>query len=356
MRTILVVVCLCFLMGTWAGVVERSEGQSTPKFFWFPSEDGTKTYPAITYGNGGRQLKQADIREVKFYLYTLDNPTVGQELIPGDDTFLDASNFRHFTETKIISHGFTGSGLSGFPQELKNKYMAQGKDINVITVDWQKFAEAPWYDTAAANTRPVGQWSGSLVDHLANARKIININQVHFIGHSLGSHVAGFCGAWIAPRIGQIGRISALDPALPLFGIEGPEGRLDDTDAAFVDVFHTAGGTLVDGGLAFTDPLGHLDYYPNDGTPTQPGCGLDIAWTCSHSRAHVYFGESVGTSSAFKSCKCASWEDFDMGLCGFLPNCSNGPAVVMGEHTPTDHSVTGLYYSYTNDKSPFSQS
>jgi len=356
MKTIsLTLVSLCFLMGTLGGVVERSEGQ-TPKFFWYPSEDGTQTFPAITYGNGGRQLRQGEITEVKFYLYTLDNPTVPQELIPGNDEFLDASNFRHFTETKIISHGFTGSGLSGFPQELKNKYMAQGKDINVITVDWAKFAEAPWYDTAAANTRPVGQWTGSLVDHLANARKIINTNQIHFIGHSLGSHVGGFCGSWIAPRIGKIGRISGLDPALPLFGIEGPDGRLDDSDAEFVDVFHTAGGTLQDGGLAFTDPLGHLDYYPNDGTPIQPGCAPDLVATCSHSRAHVYFGESVGTASAFKSCKCNSWEDFDLGLCGFLPNCSNGPAQVMGEHTPTDHSVTGLYYSYTNNKSPFSQS
>lgn len=64
-----------------------------------------------------------------------------------------------------------------------------------------------------------------------------------------------------------------LDPASPLFetitGIVDPEYRLDPTDAQFVDVIHTSGpvfGSLV--------PLGHADFYPNNGKIPQPGCSF----------------------------------------------------------------------------------
>lgn len=42
---------------------------------------------------------------------------------------------------------------------------------------------------------------------------------------------------------------------------------LDTSDAEFVDVIHTAGGTA-----GFYDALGHADFYPNGGTSVQPGC------------------------------------------------------------------------------------
>lgn len=48
----------------------------------------------------------------------------------------------------------------------------------------------------------------------------------------------------------------------------------DPTDAAFVDVIHTSAGTLLEGGLAFREPRGHVDFYPNSGG-NQPGCGID---------------------------------------------------------------------------------
>lgn len=45
------------------------------------------------------------------------------------------------------------------------------------------------------------------------------------------------------------------------------ENRLDPTDALFVDVIHTCGGVL-----GYFSTLGHADFYPNGGTPSQPGC------------------------------------------------------------------------------------
>ena len=64
-----------------------------------------------------------------------------------------------------------------------------------------------------------------------------------------------------------------LDPAAPLFSIGNTDQRLDTTDAEFVDVIHTHSGYLIDTGLSFVDPIGHVDFYPNGGR-SQVGCGL----------------------------------------------------------------------------------
>jgi hypothetical protein len=63
--------------------------------------------------------------------------------------------------------------------------------------------------------------------------------------------------------------LTGLDPALPFIDLNDIEKRLDTGDAPFVDVIHTDGDTF---GLSV--PIGHVDFYPNGGRKTQPGCGI----------------------------------------------------------------------------------
>lgn len=62
---------------------------------------------------------------------------------------------------------------------------------------------------------------------------------LHLVGHSLGAQAAGVAGntARIRP-----GRITGLDPALPLFQTLPLTLRLDRSDADFVDIIHTDSG------------------------------------------------------------------------------------------------------------------
>lgn len=61
---------------------------------------------------------------------------------------------------------------------------------------------------------------------------------------------------------------SGLDPAGPGFEyVSLRSDYLDSTDAKFVDVIHTAAGTA-----GYSKPIGHVDFYPNEGKPPQPGC------------------------------------------------------------------------------------
>lgn len=52
---------------------------------------------------------------------------------------------------------------------------------------------------------------------------------------------------------------------------------LDPSDAIFVDIIHTAGTTF-----GVMRPIGHADFYPNDGTAPQPGCINIIMSGTSH--------------------------------------------------------------------------
>ena len=63
-----------------------------------------------------------------------------------------------------------------------------------------------------------------------------------------------------------------MDAAYPMFGNAEPEGHLDAGDAILVDAIHTDSGLF-----GFKDPYAHVDFYPNNGTKPQPGCGEDDA-------------------------------------------------------------------------------
>ncbi len=150
-------------------------------------------------------------------------------------------------------------------------------------MDWRKLANTyPFYNKAAANTKPVGYYTADLINSLVRQRGA-NLSQIHPIGFSLGAQVAGHLGYKLTGLTGLLPRITGLDPAGFLFHNVPPSERLDPSDAAFVDVIHSAGLWI-----GMDEAVGHVDFYPNQGHHPQPGCedegfGLD----CSHQRAHV---------------------------------------------------------------------
>lgn len=79
-------------------------------------------------------------------------------------------------------------------------------ECNVISVDWP--AGTSWfllsYYSAVANVPYVGLDTTLLLKSLIT-HKALNLKDIHFIGHSLGAHVAGFASK---PFHGKIGRIT----------------------------------------------------------------------------------------------------------------------------------------------------
>uniref|UniRef100_G3N954 Phospholipase A1 member A n=1 Tax=Gasterosteus aculeatus aculeatus TaxID=481459 RepID=G3N954_GASAC len=138
------------------------------------------------------------------------------------------------------------------------------------------------------------------------------LESFHFIGVSLGAHVAGFVGTLFE---GKIGRITGLDPAGPMFKGADTYDRLDSSDAQFVDAIHTDSDYF---GISI--PVGHVDFFLNGGKD-QTGCARSRFTSmygyviCDHMRAlHVYMSALNG-SCPLVGIPCSSYEHFLQGRC-----------------------------------------
>ncbi|XP_063235180.1 pancreatic triacylglycerol lipase-like [Bacillus rossius redtenbacheri] len=219
--------------------------------------------------------------------------------------------------------------------------MAAGDDYNVIEVDWSAGASA-LYPVARGHVVEVGARVAKLLDALVASG--LSSARLHLIGHSLGAHIAGVA----ANRFrGKVARVTGLDPAGPLFGVgESAADRLDSSDAGFVDVIHTCAGVL-----GWKNPIGHADFFPNGGGMVQPGCNNDMAelglGSCSHTRSHKYFEESITTRTGFVGKQCANWATYKSG------KCAHNAHALMGEKVST--SAKGTYFLATRSSAPFAE-
>ncbi|CAN7947834.1 unnamed protein product, partial [Ixodes pacificus] len=173
----------------------------------------------------------------QFLLFTRDNPVQEDPLSwksPLED--IRESHFNASRETKMITHGWLDTIFFGAWMKVIT-FLLVG-DYNVIIVDWRGGNGLP-YTQATANTRLVGAEISLMIEKL---EKVFGADPqtFHILGHSLGSHAAGYAGE----RLKRLGRITGMDPAEPYFEKMPKEVRIDPTDAGFVDIVHTDGASF----------------------------------------------------------------------------------------------------------------
>ncbi|CAG7674146.1 unnamed protein product [Allacma fusca] len=274
---------------------------------------------------------------VRLYLYpsTL-NKFYSEEIVIDDFESLVTSNFNRNLPTKIFIHGFGHGYNCSFPQDMKDIFLLYQIPVNLVVVEWGPLAmssEAPSlidrfknYIVASENVEIVGNRVGDFISYMWMLG-YYSPSMVHIIGFSLGAHAAGYAGKRVYDStLQQIGRITGLDPAGPLYST-GLVGRhLNEYDASYVDFVHTdmgQSGTVLS--------LGHSNYFVNGGKPKQPGCISQITeyslfekipvallGSCSHSTAPLYYSQSVAQSNDFiVATQCYSNVAFQTGLCAF---------------------------------------
>lgn len=119
----------------------------------------------------------------------------------------------------LIAHGYLDSGDRPWVLEMMNALLDKDKTglSSVITVDWNGGASPP-YTQAVANIRLIGVITAHVLFMVYEQLKMKNLDNVHMIGHSLGAHLSGYTGYTLQKQFSlSIGRITALDPAEPLF-------------------------------------------------------------------------------------------------------------------------------------------
>lgn len=190
--------------------------------------------------------------------------------------------------TLIIIGGFLMIGPSDWQLKIAHKWL-QLEDLNVVIVSWNK-GNRLLYKRAVSNTKIVARQVVVFLYYLA---KLHNINprdrkftdSIVIVGHSLGAHIAGFIGQDFG---GKIGRITGLDPAGPAFSMNDQAHRLDRNDAVLVDIFHTNADFGLSFFLGIYKPIGHVDYYANDGK-WQPNCSWHNFFECNHGAVINYY-------------------------------------------------------------------
>lgn len=196
---------------------------------------------------------------IEFLLYTR-----GQRNNP---VRLNSRYFSYIDSRKpviVLIHGWiSGSFGYGFPK-LIEAYL-QRYDANIIMVDWSEYAWK-FYPVSVCLLPKVAHIVGNFLCSLSRQQRI-RLSSMHLVGHSLGGQMSGLIGQHTQEYCGvSIGRITALDPAGPLFQGRDQDERLDKSDALFVDVMHT--NQLE---LGYYGDCGDADFYVNCGI-LQPGC------------------------------------------------------------------------------------
>ncbi|XP_068953673.1 inactive pancreatic lipase-related protein 1-like [Petaurus breviceps papuanus] len=266
---------------------------------------------------------------IRFLLYTNENPNYFQILKPSEPSTIEYSNFKTDRKTRFIIHGYIDTGEESWLSDTC-KNMFQVEQVNCICVDWEGGSQTT-YTQAANNIRVVGA-------EVANMIKVLSTNyqyspsEIHIIGHSLGAHAAGEAGR----RTPGLSRITGLDPAESSFEGAPEEVRLDSSDALFVDVIHTDSAPLIPNlGFGTTQLVGHLDFFPNGGKE-MPGCkknifsqivDIDGIWSgtrdfvaCNHLRSYKYYSDSILNPDGFTAFPCASYKNFKAEKCFPCPN------------------------------------
>ncbi|XP_022165983.1 pancreatic lipase-related protein 2-like isoform X2 [Myzus persicae] len=248
---------------------------------------------------------------------------------------------------KVIIHGWLDSiihedGVSC----IKTAYVKVG-GYNVITVDWGGIASFRNYLLPVLMTSKIGARLSRVLKNIVDLG-VIKPADIHLIGHSLGAHIAGVCGSLM--KSGKIGRITGLDPAGPGFEFAKLQKKgLKKSDALFVDVIHTAGGST-----GIYHSVGHADFFPNGGSVPQPGCydGMKLERIfglvgCSHSRAYILYEDSVYHPDSMMGHKCKSWKDY------VEYNCDSDVSTPMG-HSASP-KMRGDFYLITKSSAPFDE-
>nr|XP_035940594.1 lipase member H isoform X2 [Halichoerus grypus] len=211
---------------------------------------------------------------VKLMLYARRNRTCAQVI---NSTVL--GNLNVTKKTTFIVHGFRPTGSAPVWMEDLVQGLLDVEDMNVVVVDWNRGATTVIYNHASSKTRKVAIVLKGFIDQMLVQGA--SLDDIYMIGVSLGAHIAGFVGKMYN---GQLGRITGLDPAGPLFNGRPPEDRLDPGDAQFVDVIHSD----IDG----------LRYFK-----------------CDHQRSVYLYLSSLRENCSITAYPCDSYRDYRNGKC-----------------------------------------
>ncbi|KAG6451358.1 hypothetical protein O3G_MSEX007065 [Manduca sexta] len=300
-----------------------------------PPDFGCKIAVTLCFGQNGfnvsgfRQLHRSTVNapegrvvrldDILLRYYTNSTKPTSMFKIKDAKQLLAEPTFNVTMPTLVYAHGYVELTTDKSVEEIVKAYITKG-GYNIVVADWSNLAFGN-YLLVALDVGATGKTIGKAIIQLLKGGLLLD--GLHFVGHSLGCHVMSAAARALLEEEYRLPRLTGLDPAFPGFAYPLLLGQpMTSSDAAFVDVIHTDGGT-------FGTPVnsGHADFWPNQGQARQPGCQATVPLSddgfCSHWRSWALWTESV-LGGEFLARRCQNYDNFIRGL------CKDSPLVYMG--------------------------
>ncbi|CAH3897926.1 unnamed protein product [Pieris brassicae] len=291
------------------------------------------------------KTENLDVSETEVYFYDFaNNFNISYGINNAAGAITNFYNLDTTREIKFFVPGYK-SHISKNAPELIRQVFKDIPNIYLIIIDHSFYTSSRGgnrksYERSVNYSFYLGKAIGRL---LAEFRQFGFPSQnIHCIGHSLGSHILGYAGTTYFERTSErVRRITGIDPAGPCFSNSLIEEQLHSGAADYVEVFHCNAG-----GLGTTSVLADVDFFLNDGRVQPhctvgliPGYGESDAARCSHKACVKYWTYTVNHPGSFLSWACNSYKDFKNG------KCSGNEVAIAGFSNPGNTS--GVFYAST---------
>lgn len=125
--------------------------------------------------------------DIVYYLYNKNTGASNPSTITLGS--VEKANLDPSKPLKILCHGYLDGIDSTWYAATVSAYL-ESQDVNIIAIDWPATA---LYSSTVSTAKEVATVNGELIQELYE-KLGLDLNNVHFIGHSLGAHIAGLTG------------------------------------------------------------------------------------------------------------------------------------------------------------------
>merc|ERR1711962_958536 len=286
-----------------------------------------------------------------------------------------STRFNPAKPLKVVAHGWGGSTLSNGQVQVEddmartyaNTYEDVNMDVTVIGVHW-----VPRDGWEGKNVNASGDAANTVALLLYALAKDYGVSpsNTQMIGFSMGTIVTSKTGKrTLELGLPQLARLTLLDPC------PAEEALVVSlSDGEYVEAMHTSSQDICS-----TEPLAHVDFYPNGGLAQvcgdgscscsggasvcdscyfgKPRCTGFWAWGENHGRAVELYRESIeatqGRGTTFLSWKCSMSYSEMIANSESCPYDGTSQLVPMGEDVLTNgRPADGVYFLTTNGEEP----
>ncbi|XP_072931661.1 pancreatic lipase-related protein 2-like isoform X1 [Epargyreus clarus] len=291
---------------------------------------------------------QHDVSDIEVFFYDFQNNfNVTYKIDNAVESLTSVYNLDPSKKLIFFVPGYRSHIAKNSPELIRQAFR-DVPNIYLIIIDHSVYTTSPtgrWksYENSVQYTYSIGQALGKFLSDLRNNKGFPSQN-IHCIGHSLGSQILGVVGtAYFERTLEKVWRITGIDPAGPCFSNGFIEDQLRSGCADYVEVYHCSAGTL-----GTTSVLADIDFFFNENGRVQPHChegiipgiGESEAATCSHKSCMIFYTKTVQNPGWYLAWRCDSYKHFAKG------KCAGNEMTIAGYSNPGNAS--GVFYVSTN--------